>query len=223
MIISLRRVPWLVIAAVAAMTVGALRVGLLQGRAYVDPAIPDSVLANRFLDGLRGASPVACDMVIRSIGFGYGWQNARVEPDGSEEGSELIRWVRRRSEDPAVVPVLRERMEDSDVCVRRVAARLLGRTRQPEAVSVLTEALSSPNATTRQLAAIGLGYAERRSSVDPLLDRLNDDAPSVRAAAAWALGEVEDIRAVVPLSRLLRNDDDPAVRRAAAIALGTMY
>ncbi|NIR45363.1 MAG: HEAT repeat domain-containing protein [Gemmatimonadetes bacterium] len=219
---SLQRVLWLGGAAFF-MALGALRIGSPQLSGDPDPALSDSALAVRFLDGVRGATPLACDVVIRSLGIGYGWRHIQVEPDGSADGSEVLRWAQRRSHDPQVIPVLRRHMEDSDVCVRRVAARLLGRTRQPQAVSVLTAALGSPNPTTRQLAAIGLGYAEERSTVDPLLSRLSDEVPAVRAAAAWALGEVEDVRAVAPLSRLLRNDSDPAVRRAAAMALGTMY
>ncbi|UCC49007.1 MAG: HEAT repeat domain-containing protein, partial [Gemmatimonadota bacterium] len=186
-------------------------------------AEPDSLFAVRFLAGVRSASPLACDMIVRSLSTGWGWSRLNRDPDAVRDRQDVLRWATGRRSDPSVIPPLRAGLEDSDACVRRVSARLLGRTRHPGAVEALLDALASPNVRTRQLAAVGLGYAEDRSAVDPLLRGLRDDAVSVRAAAAWALGEIEDGRAVAPLARLLRDDPDPGVRRAAALALGSMF
>jgi hypothetical protein len=219
----LRRISWVGAAAVVAVVGGALW--------HLSPAVavsaqmaePDSLFAVRFLAGVRGASPLACDMIVRSLGSGWGWWRLNRDPDAVRDHQDVLRWATQRSSDPSVIPPLRAGLEDSDACVRRVSARLLGRTRHPAAVEALLDALASPSVITRQLAAVGLGYAEDGSAVDPLLRALRDDAASVRAAAAWALGEIEDGRAVAPLARLLRGDPDPGVRRAAALALGSMF
>jgi hypothetical protein len=221
--VRLGRTSWLGATAAVVAVAGAL---LFQSSAPVvskQVTDPDSVIAGRFLAGIRGTRPLACEMVIRSLGVGWGWRSLHAVPDAASEQLDLLRWSTRRPSDPGVVPALRAGLEDSDPCVRRVAARLLGRTRLSNAVQALLDALASADPGTRQLAAVGLGYAEDRSTVDPLLRTLRAEEPSVRAAAAWALGEIEDTRAVTPLTRLLRDDPDPGVRRAAALALGNNF
>ena len=183
----------------------------------------DSVLATRFLAGLRGATPLTCEMAIRSLGIGWGWRVQQRVPDAQVDQQELIRWATSGSRDPSAVPPLAAGLVDDDPCVRRMAARLLGRMRNPQANDALLSALSAPDAALRSLAAIGLGYAEDRASVDPLMATLGDAVPSVRATAAWALGEIEDERALPALAQLLARDSAPEVRRAAAIAIGNLY
>jgi hypothetical protein len=174
--------------------------------------------ADEFLAAVRGASPVACELILRSVGRGWGWGGRA--PDAERAVLERVRWVTGRRGDPASVPVLAAGLEDADACVRRASARLLGATRHPNAVAALLSGLQSANPTTRQLAAVGLGYADQPDTVEPLLRVLSDGDASVRAAAAWALGRIEDRRAVAPLTRLLLDDANPDVRRAAAEALG---
>jgi hypothetical protein len=179
-------------------------------------------LAVQFLDGARGASPLACEMLLRSMSTHSGWSYIHTEPGAARELVDVVGWGTGYPRDPAVVPVLRAGLDDADACVRRVSARLLGRTSTPRALESLLEALRSPQAGTRQLAALGLGYAENRSAVDPLIRALRDEAAEVRAAAAWALGAIADTEAIEPLAQLLHDDPDPGVRRSAAIALGSI-
>ncbi len=186
------------------------------------PAGQDSARAEQFLAGVRGAGPLVCEMAARSLGMGWSWRGLNQHPDASRESQEAIRWATGRLESADIVPPLVARLEDSDPCVRRLAARLLGRTRHTRAVEALVGALRSANPRTRQLAAVGLGYAEDRTSVDPLLRALRDQEASVRAASAWALGEIEDERPVPALAGVLSGDPDAGVRRAAAIALGNI-
>jgi hypothetical protein len=183
----------------------------------------DSVLAVRFLAGLRGATPLTCEMAIRTLGIGWGWQGEQRVPDARLDQQELIRWASDGPGDASAIPPLRAGLVDDDPCVRRMAARLLGRMRNPQANEALLSALSAPDPALRSLAAIGLGYAEDRTTVDPLMATLRDEVPSVRATAAWALGEIEDERALPALARLLARDSAPEVRRAAAIAIGNLY
>ncbi len=221
--VALGRAPLL-----AAVTVAAAAASTLGPKppARTVSAQAEGMAANRtaqILEGVRGTSPLACEMILRSLGIGWGWGTLHYEPDAVREHRNLADWASRRPSDPAMVVPLRAAMEDPDECVQRVAARLLGRTRDPSAVESLVDALADANARTRLLAAVGLGYAEDPESVDPLIRALRDDQPSVRAAAAWALGEIEDKRAIDPLSRLLSDDSDSGVRRAAALALGSLY
>jgi HEAT repeat protein len=220
---SLRRVPTL--AAVTMLAAAAATLGV-EPRAETVPAQPgtsDAIRAGQVLDAVRGTNSIACELIVRALGVGWSWGRMHREPDAISEHRELARWASGALDDPGAIAPLRAALDDSDACVPRVAARLLGRTDDSRAVDSLLDALASPDARTRQLAAVGLGYAEVPESVDPLLRALRDDASSVRAAAAWALGEVEDKRAVQSLARLLSDDPEPGVRRAAALALGNMY
>jgi hypothetical protein len=182
----------------------------------------DSVYAVQALDAVRGLSPLACDMVVRSAGMGW-WGGYDRQPDTNPQHLELQHWMSGPSSDPAAVGPLANALSDGDPCVRRVGARLLGRNRHPSAVQTLLRALSSSASRTRTAAAIGLGVAGQRNTVPRLIAALGEDTvPSVRASAAWALGEIEDPRATPILIQILERDTDPAVRQAAAWALGEM-
>jgi HEAT repeat protein len=134
----------------------------------------------------------------------------------------LVAWIQRDHTDPALVPLLRAAMRDTDRCVRRVAGSFLGRVQHPNAVAVLLAALDDQNAETRVVAALGLGLSENAeaNALEPLVRRLRDDSPAVRRAAAWSLGSLEATGALVALIEVLGRDADPRVRQAAAWALG---
>ncbi|NIO31913.1 MAG: hypothetical protein GTN75_09025 [Gemmatimonadetes bacterium] len=221
--ISLPRVPTVAAATMLAAAAATLGVEPPAGMVRGQPSASDAIRAGQIIDAVSGISPIACELIIRSLGVGWSWGRMHREPDAIREHRELASWASGALDDPGAIAPLRAALDDSDACVPRVAARLLGRTDDRRAVDSLLGALASPNARTRQLAAVGLGYAEAPESVDPLVRALGDDASSVRAAAAWALGELEAERAVQPLARLLSDDPEPSVRRAAALALGSMY
>ncbi len=187
------------------------------------PRVADTTQVRAFLDAVRGANPLQCQLGIHSLDVGFGWRRVEIVPDAMTEPLELVQWATRRIEDPDAVRPLRRAMEDADACVSRVATRLLGRMRQPAATRSLVEALRSPNARTRELAALGLGFADDRTTVRAIVALLDDREVGVRAAGAWALGRIESREAIVPLTRLLQTDPDPIVRRAAAWALGAMH
>lgn len=143
----------------------------------------------RLFDGIRGANAVQCEMAVGSVGNWYGWR--QVSPDRDPQAGAVIAWVDRRHRDPALVPPLAAALKDPDTCVRRMAARLLGRIRVPAARARLLEALGDREAETRRLAAIGLGIFSDKSTTPALVRALNDRDPMVRAAVAWALGAVD--------------------------------
>ncbi len=184
----------------------------------------DAVRAQLLLDNARGANAVMCELAMRSIDNRYGgWGSAGRAPDATIGQRPLLEWASSEIEDADAVPVLGAALSDGDVCVRRMAARLLGRVKHPSALAMLLRRLEDGDERTRRMAAVGLGYADNRDAVEPLLNVLDDRVAAVRAAATWALGEIEDERAVDALTRLLAEDSDPMVRRQAAWALGNMY
>ena len=78
-------------------------------------------------------------------------------------------------------------LQDPDPCVRRVAARLLGRSGLPAARARLLEATRDADPVMRRLGATGLGYMDDRTLTRELVRLLDDRDPGVRAAAAWAM------------------------------------
>jgi hypothetical protein len=217
-----RRTGVISIPALSLLATGAVGIGATDDLSAQPRTSRDSVYAVQALDDVRGLSPLACDMVVRSLGMGW-WGGYDRQPDTNPQHLELQRWMTGPSSDPTAVAPLANALSDTDPCVRRVAARLLGNNRHPSAVQTLLRALSSSAAQTRTAAAIGLGVAGQRNTVPRLIAALGEDAaPSVRASAAWALGEIDDPRATPILIRVLEHDTDPAVRQAAAWALGEM-
>ncbi len=187
-----------------------------------DPS--DSARATQVLNGVRGANDIMCELAVRSLGGRFGnWGWSGTAPDATEQHLELLRWATRDTESADAVRILSAALSDRDACVRRVAARLLGRVNHPAAVEALMERLRRGDDHAKQMAAIGLGYAEDTVAVESLIDALKGEATLIRAAAAWALGEIEDERSVEALARAVLEDPDPLVRRQAARALGELY
>lgn len=186
------------------------------------PSPADSVLAARLMVSVRGADPVLCGLAARALDQGWWSDGPRVEVGVSDSPAvrEVVDWAFALHEDAGAVPGLAAGLSDADPCVRRLSARLLGRTRVPEATAALRKALGSADPATREMAAMGLGHAEDSGSLESLVAALGDPDAEVRLAAAWALGEIENPAAIEPLADILANDDAASVREAAAWALG---
>lgn len=159
---------------------------LAAGSLAAQGAGPEPV--RRLLDGVRGATPVQCELALRSFSFWSDW-DGRV-PDRDETTVRLLRWAHGTQKDPAIVAPLAAGLRDTDACVQRMAARLLGRTRLPAARARLVEALRDRDARVRVLGAVGLGYTDDKTAIPLLVQALKDGDPKVRAAAAWALGAI---------------------------------
>jgi hypothetical protein len=212
----------LAVAAPAALSAvllgGATPLGAQTGRGGAD-----ADFAARVIEQARGTNEFMCELALRSIDNRFGGGYWIHVPDAAIEQRDLIEWVTDQTESAEAVPVLSDALSDRDLCVRRVAARLLGHVKHPRALEALLDRLRSGDAETRQMAAIGLGHQDDRNAVEALLRALTDRAATVRAAVAWALGEIEDRRAIAALTRALKEDPDPTVRRQAARALGEIY
>ena len=171
---------------------------------------------------VRNANPILCELASRGAMWNGNWQHVGPAMPLRARGAgdmELVRFAASSPKGREVIAPLRAALGDSDPCVRRFVAPLLGRTQQDAAVETLVTALRDENATTREAAAVGLRFADNPRTIDPLTRALEDRESAVRAAAAWALGEIEDSRAIPALERTLK-DADPLVRINAAWALG---
>ncbi len=212
---------------------------------------PDSARVAILLDAMSRTDPVACEMLSDQIG--NFWNN------GGDWGLGELSDVRSatraakdsvsgRVSDPGAIRHLLAQLSSDDPCVRRTAAKMLGRSTAAD--NVLERLLDDSSARVREaallaigthdrpqlrprvermlgadgvadvaMAAWALGELEDRGSVDALERVLGHASPRVRMTAAWALGTIEDPRAVPSLLPLLR-DREVMVRWAAADALG---
>jgi len=187
-------------------------------------ASPADSLASALLARVRGAEPVVCELAGRVVGgnWGHGGSDSGLHGLGARDPAAvtLVRWATSGDRRNGSVGPLRDGLADDDACVRRTAARLLGRMENPGATEALLGSLASREPGTREAAALGLGDREDRRAVEALVAALDDPVPSVRATAAWALGRIEAPEAIEPLARILDTDEVPEVRAAAARALG---
>ena len=182
----------------------------------------DTARVRALLQAARGTNAVVCELAARTVDGRFGWSSDGMFTAGGAADSvagNVVEWVHDRGISAATVPLLRAAIGDSDWCVRRLAAPILGRVHDPSAMQAMLASLDASDAGTREMAALALGFANDPRATTPLVARLRDDSPRVRATAAWALGEIESKTAVRPLIEALR-DGDALVRESAAHALG---
>lgn len=212
---------------------------------------PDSARVAALFDAMGRTDVVTCEMLSDQIGnFWWGgdeWGIGRLS-DARPGVRAAKDSVSGRVRDPAAIRQLTATLTSDDPCLRRTAARMLGRStitddalarffddpsprvveaallaagaqERPALRGRLESLLGSRTESTAAMAAWALGQLEMRESVAPLATALERGTQKVRIHAAWALGQIEDGRAVDPLRRVLR-DDDPALRVVAVEALG---
>ena len=94
-------------------------------------------------------------------------------------------------------------LHDPDRGVRRRGALAAGRIAAPELVPPLVELMNDQEIEVRRMAAFALGLAASPLAVERLLASLKDADGQVRGRAAEALGRIGDVRAAVPIARLV--------------------
>jgi hypothetical protein len=222
------------------LVAGAVTTHVSTGRARGAPSAAAAVLepevgpaqVARLLAGVRGASPIACELALRAVDMQGGWFGRYGSAPGAVDTAAqgLVHDVSNGVLNADVVPPLRDALADADPCVRRTAAPLLGRVEGTAGVDALVAALRASAPGTREVAAIGLGFAGRRrtemaaaaagASAGPaLIAALRDGEAGVRTAAAWALGRL-DVHDAVPALMTAMRDPSAWVRESAAAALG---
>ena len=212
-------------ATAATATLARARNAPSSAAAAQDRAVSAAELA-RFLAGVRGLNPVACELALRAVdGRGNWWGRLGVAPGAVDTAAQgLVYDVMHGTLGADAVAPLRDALADADPCARRVAAPLLARVDAPGGVEALVAALRASAVGTRAAAAVGLGFAGRRHA-DPggaapaLVAALRDADANVRTASAWALGRLSAREAVPALLEALR-DARADVRESAAGALG---
>lgn len=193
-----------------------------NGVAATRPVPADSALAARLVEAARGAHPVVCGLAAKALDQSWWGDGMEIEPGVSDDpaSGEVIDWALAPGGSAGAVGPLAGALADTDPCVRRVAARVLGRSRSPAAVEALRGGLGSAVPGEREMAAVGLGFAEDMATLPDLVEALGDPEPGVRVAAAWALGQLESPEAIPSLAEALARDQEAGVREAAAWALG---
>jgi hypothetical protein len=186
-------------------------------------AQPDSVYARQLLEAVRGANGILCGAIDRSFDTGY-WSHSLtsvIETDFADQRSaDVARWIGRRRFHESVFPIARVALTNTDACVRRIAARIVGNTAVSNLGGRLESELRAADAATRTAALFALGFADKTEAIPQIRERLNDNDRNVRVAAVWALGTIGDASSNNTLISLLERDGDPVVRSAAAWALG---
>lgn len=181
---------------------------------------PDSARVSAFLTQLSRTDPLICALV------GGQWGNFRSRSDtgiGRFSDADAQLEAARKSlanpvTDTQAIEYLIAQLDHDSACVRRVAARMLGRSIVSN--DRLAASLGSSSPRIREAAAYAIGEdGDRRPLRAPLERALSDRAPAVAAMAAWALGEIQDPASVEALSRSARSSD-PRLRIAAVWALG---
>ena len=217
------------------VTAGILLIAIRESKALVfvnlwdEPteslAEPDSVYARALLEAVRGANGVLCSAIDRSFDTGY-WSysfGSIVESDFADQRStEIARWAGNRHYDPSILTVAVPALQSADGCVRRIGARLAGRTEVKNLHERLRNELAAPNAGVRAAAVFALGFAEETAALPALRARLSDSDRNVRVAAIWALASIGDDSINQTMIELLERDRDPVVRSAAAWAIGRL-
>ena len=243
----------------------ALTAGLSFGPVIAGPPAPepvslwnhgragaDSARVASFLAALGHTDPVVCEMISDQIGNFWmsgegGLGRLMDDPNLTQSAKDSLSGT---VSEPRAITLLVATLSANDPCVRRVAAKLLGRSAVTN--DVLRDLLANPSSRVREAAAMATGENERRelrgplerllgdsvagpaamaawalgeiqdpSSAMALIQAVHSNAPRVRLAGVWALGELQDASAAKEVVPMLR-DPDPAMRATAAEALGEM-
>lgn len=203
------------------------RAGLVAGLLYAtlggSSVVAQVAGAEALLEGVAGTPPVACELVVRSLGNRWGSSSLvpRVHPPlgatDPERDVATWAWTGRPAADDAAA--LLDGLEADDACVRRVAARLVGLVDDPETISRLITLATTGSGSARLAAITALAQASSQAGSQALSGLLADRDIEVRRAAAWALAATGDDHAVPGLAGALRDSDLP-LRENAAWALG---
>lgn len=110
-------------------------------------------------------------------------------------------------------------LDDPNACVRRAAAKLLGRS-GPGGYNAIRESMRSGAERVREAAALAAGQNDESTALaDDLIRATRDQSVNVVAVATWALSEFEKPEYLNRLAELTRSPD-VRVRRAAVHGVG---
>ena len=182
----------------------------------------DSARVAALLAALAHTDPVICDLIGDQLGnFWMGDDPGRLgrfsDAPGRIQGAKDS--LAGSVTDPRALTLLVATLGTDNPCVRRVAAKLLGRS--AVSAAVLRELLVDASPRVRESAAFAAGVGERRDTRAALEHLLADTATGPAAMAAWALGEMHDPASAQSLQGAVQASS-PRVRLASAWALGQL-
>ena len=187
---------------------------------------PDSALVTRVLDALGKTEPLVCEMIADQVG--NFWTNEGHTGGGIGRFADASRTIfgakdslSGHSSDAAAIRVMQSQLAAPNACVRRVAAKLLGRSRVPtERIAALMQD-RSPLVREAAAYAAGGGSGDRKGARGALVRLVESGSVAEAAMATWALGELEDSASIPVLTRAARSSE-VRVRLAAVWALGSI-
>lgn len=184
---------------------------------------PDSARIASLLASLGTSDPLVCELIADQVGnfwsdggqFGVGrFADAAATAQSAKDS------LHGRVSAPAAIKVLVANLDAANPCVRRLAAKLLGRSKMETATLIALLHTGTPR--VREAAAYALGSEDRKESRGELEKTLRAQGGPEAAMAAWALGEIGDL-ASVPLLSASLSYNDVRTARAAARALGEVH
>ncbi len=117
------------------------------------------------------------------------------------------------------LPLLHDGLRSPDLIQRRQAVMALARVHDDESARRLAPLLLSPSTSERSETVLALGNIGDATSFILLLGALGDTEPEVRWHVCMVLGKQRNVRAILPLHRLLTEERDPKVIDHARTAL----
>ena len=185
---------------------------------------PDSARVATFLGALAATDRVVCEMVADQVGNFWSDEGptgigrfADATPGVTLGKDSLAGRVR----DPRAIVLLTSTLAADDACVRRLAAKMLGRSavKTERIVQLLGE--GAPR--VREAAAYALGAGERKEARQALERAVESGGAdqATPAMAAWALGEIRDAASIPVLVRSATSAD-ARVRAASVRGLGEL-
>jgi HEAT repeat protein len=165
---------------------------------------------------------IAAAGALMRLGSKDAWDQLRKMADAAhpEDRAEALRTI-AELKDQRGVPLMKNRLTDTQPSVRAAAARGLGHLHTTEAREAIERLLEDPVAPVRESAAAALADLGEKASIAVLLRKLGDGAFTVRAAVIAALLQLsEPSEAVAPTVLGLAQHNDPAARSSVAFALG---
>lgn len=221
--------PWLVIAALVAITPQKDAAAAAAGLASADPSTRARAACElralgsqaapampRLVAMLEDGSPVdAAVCGERTWGNGRFRGAQEMTTPGEQAASTLV-----AIGTPAFDPLTKALTAPAWVA-RTNAAWALGALGNRRAAPLLSRSLADAEPNVRKRSAWSLGALDASEAVPALIEALKDSDAGVREQVAWALGAINDRRAVDGLVAAL-SDSVASVRRQAAWALGAI-
>ena len=221
--------PWLIVAALVALTPQKDAAAAAAGLASADPSTRARAACElrefgsqaasampRLLALLEDGSPVdAAVCGERTWGNGR-FRGAQETTTPGEQAASVLVAIGTPAFDPLV-----KTLASPAWIARANATWALGALRDRRAAPLLSRTLADSEPNVRKRGAWALGALDASEAVPALVEALKDSDAGVREQAAWALGAIDDRRAVDGLIGAL-SDTVAAVRRQAAWALGAL-